>query len=96
MGNMCRRNAEVDSRRAHCRLTTRCTGRFADPKIADAVNDPDLAAVIKAWNRLPDAIKAGIVAIRGGRDELKFCEQDTRLSELTPSPHSEGWPLRGA
>jgi hypothetical protein len=26
-------------------------------------NDPDLAAVIEAWNRLPEAIKAGILAM---------------------------------
>jgi hypothetical protein len=26
-------------------------------------NDPNLAAVIEAWDRLPEAIRAGIVAI---------------------------------
>jgi hypothetical protein len=28
-----------------------------------ASNDPDLAAVIEAWNRLPAAIRAGILAM---------------------------------
>jgi hypothetical protein len=28
-----------------------------------ASNDPDLAAVIDAWDRLPEAIRAGIVAM---------------------------------
>jgi hypothetical protein len=28
-----------------------------------ASNDPDLAAVIDAWDRLPEALRAGIVAM---------------------------------
>jgi hypothetical protein len=28
-----------------------------------ASNDPDLAAVIDAWDRLPEAVRAGIVAM---------------------------------
>ena len=26
-------------------------------------NDPDLAAVVEAWDRLPEAVKAGILAM---------------------------------
>jgi hypothetical protein len=28
-----------------------------------AIADPDLAAVVEAWGRLPDAIRAGILAL---------------------------------
>jgi hypothetical protein len=28
-----------------------------------ALDDPDLAAVIDAWDRLPEAVRAGIVAM---------------------------------
>jgi hypothetical protein len=34
--------------------------------------DPDLAAVVDAWDRLPEAVRAGIVAMvqaAGGRSE---------------------------
>ena len=33
------------------------------PNGPDATVDPDLAAVLSAWPRLPEALKAGIVAM---------------------------------
>ena len=43
--------------------------RFSSPPVSHYIptdtcqNDPDLAAVIEAWDRLPEAIRAGIMAI---------------------------------
>src|SRR5262249_57122146 len=42
-------------RKSHCPLTAQ--GQRAAP------NDPDLAAVVNAWDRLPEAVRAGIVAM---------------------------------
>jgi hypothetical protein len=41
----------------------RYRGGDGDPEIAGALNDPDLAAVVQAWDRLPEAVRAGIVAM---------------------------------
>jgi hypothetical protein len=40
-----------------------CRAGDGDPEIAGALNDPDLAAVVQAWDRLPEAVRAGIVAM---------------------------------
>jgi hypothetical protein len=43
--------------------------RIAPPSVSHPMptdtcqNDPDLTAVIKAWSELPEAIKAGIIAM---------------------------------
>ena len=43
--------------------------RIAAPAVSHPIptdtchNNPDLAAVIEAWDRLPEAIKAGILAM---------------------------------
>jgi hypothetical protein len=36
-----------------------------------ASNDPDLAAVVKAWAKLPEAIKAGILAMVNAASEVQ-------------------------
>jgi hypothetical protein len=41
----------------------RCRAGDGDPKIAGALNDHDLAVVIDAWDRLPKAVRARIVAM---------------------------------
>ena len=63
-------------RRTHRKLSNRPTPNQSDPLRpstatenatrscqADVTTDPDLAAVVTAWSDLPDAIKAGIVAM---------------------------------
>jgi len=47
---------------AEARCTTGCTGESKTNSEAD-LSDPDLADVVTAWPGLPEAIRAGIVAM---------------------------------
>jgi hypothetical protein len=58
------RGMESTSPISHKKLRNQAPPLTAQGQRAES-NDPDLAALIEAWDRLPEAIKAGIVAMVG-------------------------------
>jgi hypothetical protein len=56
-------SADVDTNRGETGTSTRISERLPTSSPLPIENDPELATVIDAWSRLPDAIRAGIMAI---------------------------------